>query len=63
VHHGQPLGPLALRQVGVPENNDGVALLDELVRAQLELVPRPNRLLENLDRRLLSLMPPRTGKV
>jgi hypothetical protein len=49
VHDGQPLGPLALRQVGVPEHDDGVALLDELVRAQLELVPRPNRLLEDLD--------------
>src|SRR5918995_2324575 len=62
VHDGHPLGPLALRQVGVTEHDDGVALLDELVGAELELVPRPNRLLEDPDGRLLSLMAPRAGK-
>jgi hypothetical protein len=54
-HDQQPLGPLTLGYVGLPEHDNGVALLDELVRAHLELVPRPNRLLEDLDRRLLPL--------
>src|SRR5215210_3996869 len=50
VDHRHALGPLALGQIGVPEDDDRVALLDELVGAELELVPRANRLLEDLDR-------------
>src|SRR4051812_37500154 len=49
VHDGQPLGPLVLRQVGVASHDDGVALLDELVRARLELCSTREHLLEDLD--------------
>src|SRR5215207_4100215 len=45
------------------KHDHGIALLDELIRAQLEPVPRANHLLEDLDRRLLSLVAPRAGKL
>jgi hypothetical protein len=47
----------------VAEHNNCVALLDELVSAQLELVVCAEHLLQDLDRRLLSLIPPRPRKV
>src|ERR1044071_9880774 len=55
VHDRQPLRPLALGHVGMTEYDDRVALFDELVGAQLELVPRSYGLLQHLDRGLLAL--------
>src|SRR5688500_4289354 len=63
VHERQTRRSVALRHVGVPEHDDSIALLDELIGAQLELVIRADHLLQDLYPRLLSLMPPRAGKL
>jgi hypothetical protein len=46
----------------VPEHDERIALLKELLGGQLILVIRTERLLKDVDGRLLSLMPPRAGK-
>ena len=63
MHHRQLGTLIALLNFVMAEHNDRVAILEELVGGERELVPRPHGVLKDLDGRVLALMRAPTGHV